>query len=246
MHTYTPTASHDPVVEFDTGDLGNQTNLNNMVRALGNRTQLAKETNDTQNTTLSTLQTQMLLAYNPAVLTADLTLSASGPGPYTSGEEFFALASANVTGADIAGGLAAATYTGTGGGVKLVRLAPNSRYLVHMRVLASTPGPTSPAAGVPAPEGNEVCEVQFVTADNTALSVGLATVETVRSVARDVSNSPSPYTTLFWDVHRTLQISNTAGTSRYMAIKWLNPVLTGTIVDYSSESVIVVQRIGTV
>lgn len=246
MHTYTPTASHDPVVEFDNGDLGNQTNLNNMVRALGNRSQLAKQTNDTQDADIDTLLTQMTIAYNPATLTADLVISLSSPEPYTSGEEIFALASAAVTGNDVASGLAAVTYTGSGGGTKLIRLGPNSRYLVHCRVLVSA-WASGPSSGTPSPTGNETAEVQFYTATDTALSVSVSTVETVRAQPWVLTNAPSSYTKMYWDIHRTLQVKNTTASPLYLAAKWLSPNLSAgnSVTDFGSESVVVVQRVGT-
>ena len=246
MHTYTPTASHDPVVEFDNGDLGNQTNLNNVVRALGNRSQLAKQVNDTQDATLSTLVSQMAIAYNPATLTADLTLNVTSPEPYTSGEEIFALSSATVSGNDVTNGLAAITYTGSGAGTKLIRLGPNSRYLVHCRILVAA-WASGPSAGTPAPNGNETAEIQFYTATDTALSASVTTVETVRAQPSVLANTPSLYTKMYWDIHRTLQVKNTSGSPIYLAAKWLNPNLSAgnSVTDFSSESVVVVQRVGT-
>jgi hypothetical protein len=139
MHTYTPTASHDAVVEFDNGDLGNQTNLNSMVRALGNRSELAKVTNDSQGSSITTLNSKMLQALDPGYLKATLDMTASGTS-FTGGENYIALDNVSTGGTLGSPTLSAVTYTGTGGGTKLIRLAGNTKFRldVHATVLCPT------------------------------------------------------------------------------------------------------------
>ena len=247
MHTYTPTASHDPVVEFDNGDLGNQTNLNNVVRALGNRSQLAKQVNDVQDITLADLQTKMLLAYDPATLTARLSLSANAAsGAYAGGAERFTMTTPmSKYGNDVATGLDFATFTGTGGGTKIIRLGPNSRYLVTVMIMANTPL-TGPGTESGAPDSTDLGAVTLEQADDTALSVNVSASDLyARAMVPNPIEVVLPYSSLYWQFNYTVQLVNTGAAPRYFGLKWAAPVADGTVTVSSTRSRLVIHRLGT-
>lgn len=243
MHTYTPTASHDPVVEFDNGDLGNQTNLNNAVRALGNRTQLAKETNDTQGTAIGVLQASTNRWNQPSVLDITPTLTATGDGgAYAGGENVFAFTKVHLSGFDMgtpgSTDLDTATYTGTGGGTKIIRLAPTSRYRLDLSiVLWANGGVTSPAPNLLGEYGM----IRVDTGTNTAVSAGVVTERDITGTPSQVDNNPAPDDQVLMFTQSVL-LRNTTGSPKYARIRLIDPVNNGTYAVKQGN--ILVQYIG--
>lgn len=245
MHTYTPTASHDPVVEFDNGDLGNQTNLNNMVRALGNRSQLAKETNDTQASALDVLQAYSPRLTSPSVLDAVVSISATGNGgSYTGGENVFALSKQHLSGRDMGSAgttdLDTATYTGSGGGTKVIRIAPYSRYLMHLDIVLDG---ADESVSAPAPNEWTRGLLRVDIGDDTGVSVNVTTLKDVTGTP-SLEGLPANPQSVNIQFCRTILIRNTTGAARYVRMRLIDPVDNGTYTVIQGS--VVVQFIGNI